>query len=128
MKFTLSWLKEHLKTDASLDEISKTLTQIGLEVEEVINPAAKLNGFITAKIENVAEHPNSDHLHLLIVNDGSERYEVVCGAPNVKVGLVGIFAPEGTIIPLYNEKLVRTKIRGVDSCGMMCAEDELCIG
>ncbi|MBR1600334.1 MAG: phenylalanine--tRNA ligase subunit beta [Alphaproteobacteria bacterium] len=128
MKFTLSWLKEHLETSASLEEITDTLTDIGLEVEEVCHPASKLNGFITARIDSVEKHPDSDHLHLLTVNDGSQKYQVVCGAPNVKVGLIGIFAPEGTLIPLYNEKLTRAKIRGIESCGMMCAEDELGIG
>ena len=128
MKFTLSWLKEHLETTASLNEIDDTLNRIGLEVEEIYNPASKLDGFITARIDSVENHPDSDHLHLLTVNDGSQKYQVVCGAPNVKVGLVGIFAPEGTLIPLYNEKLTRAKIRGVESCGMMCAEDELGIG
>lgn len=128
MKFTLSWLKEHIDTEASLDEIVDTLTRIGLEVEEVYDPTAGLQGFITARIDSVENHPNSDHLHLLSVNDGTNTYQVVCGAPNVKTGLVGIFAPEGTLIPLYNEKLVRAKIRGIESCGMMCAEDEIGIG
>lgn len=128
MKFTLSWLKEHLETQASIKEIDDTLNRIGLEVEEIVNPAAKLDGFITARIDSVENHPDSDHLHLLTVNDGTNKYQVVCGAPNVKTGLIGIFAPEGTLIPLYNEKLTRAKIRGVESCGMMCAEDEICIG
>ena len=128
MKFTLSWLKEHLDTNASIDEISETLTRIGLEVEEVINPASQLDGFITAKIESVEMHPDSDHLHILTVNNGSEKFQVVCGAPNVKENMIGIFAPSGTLIPLYNERLKQTKIRGVDSCGMMCSEKEMCIG
>ena len=128
MKFTLSWLKEHLDTDASIDEISYTLTRIGLEVEEIINPAEHLDNFITARIDNVTMHPNSDHLHLLTVNDGSNMYQVVCGAPNVKEGLIGIFAREGTLIPLFNERLKKTAIRGIESCGMMCAEDEIGIG
>ena len=128
MKFTLSWLKEHLDTNASIDEISETLTRIGLEVEEVINPASQLDGFITAKIESVEMHPDSDHLHILTVNNGSEKFQVVCGAPNVKLNMIGIFAPSGTLIPLYNERLKQTKIRGVDSCGMMCSEKEMCIG
>lgn len=128
MKFTLSWLKEHLETTATVDQISETLTRIGLEVEEVVNPAAHLDGFITARIESVENHPDSDHLHLLCVNDGTQKYQVVCGAPNVKEGLIGIFAPEGTLIPLFNERLKKAVIRGVESCGMMCAEDELGIG
>src|SRR5574344_2237276 len=128
MKFTLSWLKEHLDTSASIDEISETLTKIGLEVEEVVNPAVNLNGFITARLENVDMHPDSDHLHILTVNTGTNKFQVVCGAPNVKLNMVGIFAPEGTNIPLYNEKLKLTKIRGVESCGMLCSEKELCVG
>ncbi|MBO6281450.1 MAG: phenylalanine--tRNA ligase subunit beta [Alphaproteobacteria bacterium] len=128
MKFTLSWLKEHLDTNASIDEISETLTRIGLEVEEVINPAAQLGNFITARLDSVEDHPDSDHLHVLCVNDGTHKYQVVCGAPNVKEGLIGIFAPEGTLIPLFNERLKKTTIRGVESCGMMCAEDEIGIG
>lgn len=128
MKFTLSWLKEHLDTTASVDEIAETLTRIGLEVEEVINPAAKLAGFVTAKVEECEMHPDSDHLHLLKVNTGSETLQVVCGAPNVKKGTVGIFAPVGVVIPCYNEKLTVGKIRGVESFGMLCSEKELCIG
>ncbi|MBQ2811244.1 MAG: phenylalanine--tRNA ligase subunit beta [Alphaproteobacteria bacterium] len=128
MKFTLSWLKEHLDTNADLDTIVKTLTKIGLEVEEVINPAENLKGFITAKAENVTMHPDSDHLHLLSVNTGKEHLQVVCGAPNVKEGMIGIFAPVGTLIPCYNEVLKVGKIRGVESYGMMCSEKELGIG
>ena len=128
MKFTLSWLKEHLDTAANIDEISETLTRIGLEVEEVVNPAAHLDGFITAKVETVAMHPDSDHLHILSVNTGNEVLQVVCGAPNVKAGMVGIYAPTGTLIPAYNERLKVAKIRGVESMGMMCSEKELMVG
>ena len=128
MKFTLSWLKEHLETTATVDEIAETLTKIGLEVEEVFNPASKLNGFVTAKVENCEMHPDSDHLHLLSVNDGKQKLQVVCGAPNVKQGLIGIFAPVGAVIPCYNEALKVGKIRGVESFGMMCSEKELGVG
>lgn len=128
MKFTLSWLKEHLDTNADLNTIVETLTKIGLEVEEVINPAENLKGFITARAENVTMHPDSDHLHLLSVNTGTEHLQVVCGAPNVKEGMIGIFAPVGTLIPCYNEVLKVGKIRGVESFGMMCSEKELGIG
>ncbi len=128
MKFTLSWLKDHLETTADLNTIVETLTKIGLEVEEVFNPAENLKGFITARAENVTMHPDSDHLHLLSVNTGAEKLQVVCGAPNVKEGLVGIFAPVGTVIPCYNEVLKVGKIRGVESFGMMCSEKELGIG
>lgn len=128
MKFTLSWLKEHLDTTASVDEIVETLTRIGLEVEEVINPAAALDGFNTAKIETVEMHPDSDHLHILRVNTGKETLQVVCGAPNVHEGLIGIYAPTGALIPCYGERLKVAKIRGVESMGMMCSEKELMVG
>lgn len=128
MKFTLSWLKEHLDTTACVDEIAETLTKIGLEIEEVVNPAAALKGFVTAEITACSMHPDSDHLHLLTVNDGSRDYQVVCGAPNAKLGLKGIFAPVGVVIPCYNEELKVGKIRGVESFGMMCSEKELCVG
>lgn len=128
MKFTLSWLKEHLDTTASVDEIIETLTRIGLEVEEVVNPAAALEGFNTAKIETVEMHPDSDHLHILRVNTGKETLQVVCGAPNVHQGLIGIYAPTGTLIPAYGERLKVAKIRGVESMGMMCSEKELMVG
>ena len=128
MKFTISWLKEHLETNASVDEISETLTRIGLEVEEVINPAAALEGFNTARIDKVEMHPDSDHLHVLAVNTGKEVLQVVCGAPNVHEGLVGIFAPVGALIPCYGERLTAAKIRGVESFGMMCSEKELMVG
>jgi len=128
MKLTLSWLKSHLDTTADLNTIVDTLTRIGLEVEEVYNPAENLKGFITARAENVQMHPDSDHLHVLTVDTGKEKLQVVCGAPNVKEGLIGIFAPVGTNIPCYNEVLKASKIRGVESEGMMCSEKELCIG
>ncbi len=128
MKFTLSWLKEHLDTNAGVDEIAETLTRIGLEVEEVFNPASRLDGFVTAVVETYEKHPDSDHLGLLTVNTGKEKLQVVCGAPNCRQGLKGIFAPVGTVIPCYNEKLTVGKIRGVESYGMMCSEHELGVG
>ncbi len=128
MKFTLSWLKEHLDTSASVDEISETLTKIGLEVEEVINPLADMEGFCTARIEEVSDHPDSDHLHILKVNDGKEILQIVCGAPNVKKGMMGILAHVGAYIPLFNDKIKVGKVRGVESFGMMCAEDEIGVG
>ena len=128
MKLTLSWLKEHLDTTADLNTIVETLTRIGLEVEGVDNPLENLKGFITARAEDVRMHPDSDHLHLLTVNTGKEKLQVVCGAPNVKEGLIGIFAPVGTLIPCYNEVLKVGKIRGVESFGMMCSEKELGVG
>ncbi len=128
MKFSLSWLKEHLDTNASVEEIAETLTKIGLEVEEIFNPAGRLKGFVAAEVETYERHPDSDHLGLLTVNTGKEKLQVVCGAPNCRQGLKGIFAPVGVIIPCYNEELKVGKIRGVESFGMMCSEKELCIG
>ena len=128
MKFSISWLKEHLDTTASVDEIAETLTKIGLEVEEVFNPASRLDGFVTAEVETYERHPDSDHLGLLTVNTGKEKLQVVCGAPNCRQGLKGIFAPVGTVIPCYNEVLKVGKIRGVESFGMMCSEKELGVG
>lgn len=128
MKFTLSWLKEHLDTQASVEEISETLTKIGLEVEEVVNPAKGLEAFVTAKVEDVQNHPDSDHLHILKVNDGKQVLQVVCGAPNVSLGMVGVLAHVGVMIPAFGEKIEVGKIRGVESFGMMCSEKELGIG
>lgn len=128
MKFTLSWLKEHLDTEASVEKIAETLTQIGLEVEEVINPFENMEGFVTAKVEEVENHPDSDHLHVLKVNDGEQVLQIVCGAPNVKKGMMGILAHVGAYIPLFNEKIKVGKVRGVESFGMMCAEDEIGVG
>ena len=128
MKFTLSWLKEHLDTQASVAEIEETLTKIGLEVEEVFNPASQLNGFITAKVQKCSMHPDSDHLHILEVSTGTEILQIVCGAPNCHENMVGILAPVGTLIPAFNEVLKVGKIRGVESFGMMCSEKELGIG
>ena len=128
MKFTLSWLKEHLGTKASVEEIAETLTKIGLEVEEILNPTNELGSFITAKVEDLQDHPDSDHLHILKVNTGKEILQIVCGAPNVTLGMVGILAPVGTLIPAFGEKIEVGKIRGVESFGMMCSEKELGIG
>lgn len=128
MKFSLSWLKDYLDTNASVDEISATLTKIGLEVEEVIDSASALQGFIVADIKSVEKHPDSDHLNILSVWTGKESLQIVCGAPNVRVGMKSVLAPIGTLIPKFNERIEKGKIRGVESFGMMCAEDELLIG
>jgi len=128
MKFTISWLKEHLDTDAQVGQIADTLTSIGLEVEEIYNPAARLEGFFTAKVEECGRHPDAERLSLLKVNTGKEKLQVICGAPNVALGTVGIFAPIGITIPVHNEKLGVGKIRGLESHGMLCSEKELCLG
>ena len=128
MKFTLSWLKEHLETEASVEEVADTLNRIGLEVEEIINPAGSLDGFVVGEIKEHGKHPDADKLSLLTVTTGDEDFQVVCGAPNCRKGLKGIFAKAGLVIPAYNDVLKPAKIRGMDSCGMMCSEKELCLG
>ena len=125
MKFTLSWLKDHLETDASLDEISTRLTDIGLEVEAITDRAESLAAFCVAEILSAEPHPDADRLKLCHVDTGSEVLQVVCGAPNARAGLKGIFAPPGSTIPTSGMRLKKTKIRGVESHGMMCSEREL---
>ena len=125
MKFTLSWLKEHLDTEASVNEIAETLTRIGLEVEEVFDPAAALKAFRVAEVVRCDKHPDADKLQVLEVDTGKERLQVVCGAPNARVGLKGVFAPVGAYVPGSDLTLTKAKIRGVESNGMMLSEREL---
>lgn len=100
MKFTLSWLKEHLDTNATLDEITDKLTAIGLELEGVENPADDLRPFTVAKVLEAKPHPNADKLQLLKVDDGkNEPWQVVCGAPNAKAGMLGVFGLPGAYVP-----------------------------
>lgn len=129
MKFTLSWLKEHLDTDASLTEITDRLTAIGLELEGVENPADALRPFRVARVIEAGPHPNADKLRLLKVDDGSGTpWQVVCGAPNARQGLVGVFGPPGTYVPGPAFTLKPAKIRDVESFGMMCSYRELEMG
>ena len=127
MKFTLSWLKEHLTTEASLDEIVETLTMVGLEVEEVVDRAKDLKPFVVGHVTSVTAHPNADRLQLCTVDTGSEQFEVVCGAPNARLGIKGVFAPIGTYIPVLGGgfTLEKRAIRGVTGHGMLCSEREL---
>lgn len=132
MKFTLSWLKEHLETEAPLDDILYALTDLGLEVEGVENPADSLGGFRICRVIEATQHPNADRLKLCRVetwpdgSDGkSEEVQVVCGAPNARTGLVGVFAPVGTHVPGTGVDLKPGVIRGVESNGMLCSEREL---
>ncbi|MCO5147858.1 MAG: phenylalanine--tRNA ligase subunit beta [Aquamicrobium sp.] len=125
MKFTLSWLKDHLDTDASLDEIVEKLTMIGLEVESVDDKAA-LKPFVIARVLTAEKHPDADKLRVLTVDTGSGApVQVVCGAPNARAGLIGAFAAPGTYVPGIDVTLSVGKIRGVESHGMMCSEREL---
>ncbi|HEY0312544.1 MAG TPA: phenylalanine--tRNA ligase subunit beta [Allosphingosinicella sp.] len=129
MKFTLSWLKEHLDTDASLDTIVETLTRIGLEVEGVDNPAEKLAPFTIAKVLTAERHPQADKLQVLTVDAGTgETIQVVCGAPNARAGLTGVFGAPGTYVPGSDMTLKVAAIRGVESRGMMCSVRELELG
>ena len=125
MKFTLSWLKTHLETDASLDDIAAKLTAIGLEVEGVRRPGDDLAPFTVAYVVEARQHPNADKLRLCVVDTGKDRVEVVCGAPNARTGMKGVFAPPGTTIPGTGVVLKKAKIRGVESCGMLCSEREM---
>ncbi|MBB4196037.1 phenylalanyl-tRNA synthetase beta chain [Rhizobium aethiopicum] len=125
MKFTLSWLKEHLETGATLDEICARLTEIGLEVEDVDDKAA-FKPFVIAKVLSAEKHPQADRLKVLMVDTGSGApVQVVCGAPNARAGLVGAFAAPGTYVPGIEVTLAVGNIRGVESRGMMCSEKEL---
>ncbi|MER9226868.1 phenylalanine--tRNA ligase subunit beta [Mesorhizobium sp. M0664] len=126
MKLTLSWLKDHLETDASLAEIVERLTSIGLEVEHV-DDRASLAPFVIAKVLTAVQHPDADRLRVLTVDtgDGKPPVQVVCGAPNARAGLIGAFAAPGTYIPGIDVTLTVGKIRGVESHGMMCSEREL---
>jgi phenylalanyl-tRNA synthetase beta chain len=125
MKFTLSWLKDHLDTRASVAEIAGTLTRIGLEVESVFDPAVALKPFRVAEVVKCEKHPNADKLSVCEVDTGSEKLQVVCGAPNVHVGMKGVFAPVGSYIPGSDFTLTKAKIRGVESNGMLLSEREL---
>ncbi len=128
MKFTLPWLKEHLETEASLEEIVDRLTMLGLEVEDVEERGADLSPFTVAEVKEVRRHPNAERLSLCVVDTGREVVEVVCGAPNVHAGMKGVFAPVGVVIPGTGQVLKRARIRGVESSGMLCSERELCLG
>ena len=125
MKLTLSWLKDHLETDASLEDIVTTLTAIGLEVEEVEDNAAALAPFTVARVVEAKQHPNADRLKVCIVDTGTEQVQVVCGAPNARTGLKGVFAPAGSHIPGTDMHLKPGNIRGEDSNGMLCSEREM---
>lgn len=128
MKFTLSWLKEHLATDVTVEEIGQTLTRIGLEVESIENRAADLAAFTVAHVKTATRHPNADKLQVCIVDTGAEDVTVVCGAPNARAGLKVAFAPVGSIIPASGLELKQGSIRGQLSNGMLCSARELKLG
>jgi phenylalanyl-tRNA synthetase beta chain len=126
MKFTLSWLKQHLDTQADLATIAETLTKIGLEVEHVHDPAAALKDFVIAEVIEAHQHPNADRLRICFVNIGTDTpVQVVCGAPNARTGMKSVFAPPGAYIPGKGITLGKGVIRGVESGGMLCSGAEL---
>ena len=127
MKFTLSWLKEHLDTDEPLEKLADKLTMIGLEVEHIEDKAKALAPFTIARVISAEQHPNADRLRVCMVDtgDGAAPVQVVCGAPNARAGLVSVFSPPGTFIPGKNITLGIGTIRGVESRGMLCSAAEL---
>src|ERR1700733_1118997 len=126
MKFTLSWLKEHLDTDADAQTTAAKLTSIGLEVESISDAGVALKDFIVGEILTADKHPNADKLKLCSVNAGDgSPLQIVCGAPNARAGLKVVLARPGTVIPASGEALKIGTIRGVESRGMMCSAREL---
>ena len=128
MKFSLSWLKEHLDTDADIHAVADCLNRIGLEVEGIENPADALSAFRIAKVLSAAPHPQADKLQVLSVDAGGEPLQVVCGAPNALAGMLGVFGPAGAVVPANGMVLKVAAIRGVESNGMMCSIAELELG
>jgi phenylalanyl-tRNA synthetase beta chain len=126
VKFTLSWLKEHLDTDAQLDQLADKFTMIGLEVERIEDKAKALAAFKVAAVISAEKHPNADKLRVCMVDTGEGApVQVVCGAPNARAGMKGVFAPPGTVIPATGAELKIGTIRGVESRGMLCSGREL---
>lgn len=125
MKFTLGWLKEHLDTTASLEEITTALTALGLELEGVEDRAKTYAPFKVAYVEKAEKHPDADRLKVCIVDTGTEKLQVVCGAPNARTGMKGVFAPDGSFIPGTGAVLKKGNIRGQESNGMLVSEREM---
>jgi len=127
MKFTLSWLAAHLETGADLETIADMLTRTGLEVESVEDPREGLSPFTVARVLETKPHPDADRLTVCKVETAGETVQVICGAPNVREGMKGVFAPVGSYVPGIDLKLKKAKIRGVESQGMLCSEREMMI-
>jgi phenylalanyl-tRNA synthetase beta chain len=128
MRFTLSWLKEHLETKATLEEITDKLTSLGLVVDKVENKAQELAPFTICEIMEAEKHPDADRLKVCRVNTGTETLQIVCGAPNARPGLKTVLARPGDAIPATKQVLKVGKVRGVESFGMMCSARELLLG
>ena len=130
MKFTLSWLKRHLKTDATIEEVAEAMTLAGLEVEEIIDPSKSLSAFTIAHVKSAEQHPDADKLRVCEVETIDGLKQIVCGAPNARAGIAVAYAPLGAYIPGLDFSLDKKprKIRGVESSGMMCSTKELELG
>ncbi len=125
MKFTLTWLRDHLETTATLDEITDALTDLGLEVESVSDPAARLASFTLARVLEAEPHPDADRLRVCrVLTDEGER-QIVCGAPNARAGIIAVLAKPGDYVPGIDVTLGTSTIRGVESHGMICSEREM---
>ncbi len=128
MKFSFNWLKKYLETDQSIAQVAGSLTSIGLEVDDLLDPEVAFKNFKLVKIQNADKHPNADKLKVCSVVDGDgNQHQIVCGAPNARTGLTAILALPGALIPASNEILKKSKIRGIESQGMMCSFDELAV-
>ncbi|HEY0051925.1 MAG TPA: phenylalanine--tRNA ligase subunit beta, partial [Caulobacteraceae bacterium] len=125
MKFTLSWLKDHLETDRTAGAVAEAMTMAGLEVEHVSDPTARLAPFTVARIVAAERHPNADRLQVCQVETVDGLKEIVCGAPNARVGLTTSYAPIGAYVPGLGVTLVEKPVRGVVSNGMLCSASEL---
>ena len=133
MKFSLTWLKDHLETSATAEEISAKLNAIGLEVEGIENPADRLAGFRVARVISAERHPNADKLQVLSIDagpqiNGGAPLQVVSGAPNARAGMIGVLGLPGALVPGGGFALKVSAIRGVESNGMMCSVRELELG
>ena len=125
MKLTPAWLAVHLDTGAGVDELCERLTMLGLEVEEVVDRAQGMADFVVGRVIEAGPHPDADRLRVCTVDAGAGTVQVVCGAPNARAGMMGVFAPVGTFIPGTGLELKAAKIRGVESNGMLLSEREL---
>jgi len=128
MKMTLAWLKEHLATEAAIADIARELTALGLEVESIEDPAKDLAPFTVGYVVEAKQHPNADRLRVCIVETGKGQVQVICGAPNARTGMKGVFAPVGSRIPGTGLDLKAGLIRGVESNGMLCSKREMGLG
>jgi phenylalanyl-tRNA synthetase beta chain len=127
MKFTFSWLKQFLDTDLQIEEICNALTAIGLEVEEVIDKKTPLSSFKVAQILEVTRHPEADKLNICKVDNGIEILQIICGAKNVSPGMKIVLASVGDVIPVNGMIIEKRKLRGIESQGMICSAEELCL-